>query len=138
MIRPLLFVGLVIAASALVVTCARAGEIDLVAVNRAVNAEIRPQREPAGQDVWRIGPEFGDCDDYAVTKLARLQEIGAPLADMHIATVKAGREFHAVLIVGDRVLDNRYAQVGRLSDYTIISRVSAKVALFRVKMQEPK
>lgn len=137
MTRPLLFVGLVIAASALVVTCARA-EVDLVAVNRAVNAEIRPQREPPGQDVWRINPAKGDCEDYAVTKLARLRDMGIPLASMKIATVKAGRDLHAVLIVGEHVLDNRYAQVGRLSDYTVISEMAANVALFRVKMQEMK
>lgn len=111
---------------------------DLQSVNRAVNAEIIPQREPAGQDIWRIGPTHGDCDDYAVTKLSRLADMGVPMETMSIITVRAGRDLHAALAVGEHVLDNRYAQIGRLKDYTVLSRTSAKVALFRVKMQETK
>lgn len=111
---------------------------DLQSVNRAVNDEIKPQREAPGQDVWAINPASGDCEDYAVTKLARLADAGVPMESMSIGKVMAGRQLHAVLIVDERVLDNRYAQIGRLKDYTVLSRVSAKVALFRAKMQETK
>ena len=34
-------------------------EID--AINRRVNAAIRPQREPSGQDIWKVGGVSGDC-----------------------------------------------------------------------------
>jgi predicted transglutaminase-like cysteine proteinase len=109
---------------------------DLQSVNRDVNAEIRPQLEPAGQDVWRISPEAGDCEDYALTKLVRLTDMGAPLSDMSVLIVMVGRQPHAVLAVGERVLDNRYSAVTRRSDYTVTREISAKVALFRARMDE--
>eukprot|EP01035_Chromulina_nebulosa_P009773 gene9773-13186_t len=43
---------------------------DLREVNREVNSAIRPEPNLAGLagEKWLIGPQSGDCNDYAVTK----------------------------------------------------------------------
>ncbi len=86
---------------------------ELAAVNRAVNAAILGREEPAGQDVWRLAPAVGDCEDYALTKKHRLILAGWPGERLRFATVVTeGDEYHAVLLVdharGRLVLDNRF------------------------------
>lgn len=79
--------------------------------NSAVNRAIRPRRDK-GADVWSINVRAGDCEDYVLTKRAKLIMRGVPANSLRIATAYTRRgEGHAVLVVrtnkGDFVLDNR-------------------------------
>lgn len=78
-------------------------------INTAVNALIRPKRDATEQ--WSLNPSAGDCEDFALTKRARLIRAGFPAGALRMAEVTTGRgERHAVLIVkttaGEYVLDN--------------------------------
>ena len=82
----------------------------LETVNRAVNAGITYRREAV--DRWTVWPAAGDCDDYAVTKLAVLVDAGVPRDALRLAlVVTAAGEGHMVLLArtddGAVVLDNR-------------------------------
>jgi predicted transglutaminase-like cysteine proteinase len=95
---------------------ARLGEI-----NRAINLAIRPMSDLANYgevDVWSsplttLTKGAGDCEDYAIAKMAALKAAGIPSEDLRLVilreTVRA--EDHAVLAVRleERwlVLDNR-------------------------------
>lgn len=69
-------------------------------INRQVNKDIRPQPEPAGVDVWQVGPRDGDCDDYAMTKRHDLIAAGFGSERARIAVgVARGGQLHAVLVV---------------------------------------
>lgn len=89
---------------------------ELVEVNRAVNRHIRPQNDVPGADVWTVGADVGDCDDYAVEKRKELADRGWPTAALSLAVafLRDG-EGHLVLTVrtdrGDFVLDNLEAAV---------------------------
>ena len=90
-----------------------AGRALLAEVNAEVNAAIRPRDEPFGEDVWRVAPAFGDCDDYALTKRAVLEGRGWPAASLRFATAfTEADEYHLVLLIetdqGTLVLDNRF------------------------------
>jgi predicted transglutaminase-like cysteine proteinase len=85
-------------------------------VQRAVNHAIAPQREPPGRDLWEMAPARGDCEDYALTKQARLRSAGLPRNAIRLATVELPNgESHAILTVrttrGTLVLDNLQAEV---------------------------
>lgn len=85
-------------------------------VNRMV--AYRTDRENHGRlDQWStpnetLGRASGDCEDYAILKMAILSHLGVPLTAMEIVVVKdtSRRLFHAVLSVAlhDRtvILDN--------------------------------
>ena len=87
-------------------------------VNRSVNREISPSsdRSGTGGDIWQVEAQSGDCEDYALTKRARLIALGwSPRAlRIAIAFTRSG-EGHAVLVVrtstGDVVLDNRTSAI---------------------------
>lgn len=86
---------------------------ELIAVNSGVNRAIRPQPDAPGliNDIWTLEPAAGDCDDYAVTKRARLMVLGWPAHTLLLAQVVAPTgEDHLVLVArtseGDLVLDN--------------------------------
>jgi len=84
----------------------------LASVQREVDAAIRPLEELPGVDEWLLAPAAGDCEDYALTKRARLIAAGVPSGNLYFAVVLTERdEFHTVLFVdttdGTRVLDNR-------------------------------
>jgi predicted transglutaminase-like cysteine proteinase len=84
----------------------RAGEI--AQINRAVNRSMRPavDLETFGRlDHWNINGSAGDCEDYALTKRAKLAEIGIR-ADVAVGVTRSG-ERHAVAFV-------------RLSDGTVM------------------
>lgn len=90
-------------------TAARKAE--LATVNRAINSEIISQNESGGDDVWKLSPSAGDCEDYAVTKRHRLIEQGWPASTLRLAIGYTRKgEGHLVLVVGttdgDVVLDN--------------------------------
>lgn len=83
----------------------------LKSVNMAVNSSIAPRNDPKGKDVWTLNPASGDCEDYVVTKRARLISMGIAPSALRIAYAKTrSGEGHAVLIArtskGDFVLDS--------------------------------
>jgi predicted transglutaminase-like cysteine proteinase len=89
----------------------RRAELDRV--NEAVNASIVPEPNPHGLagEVWRIGPDRGECHDFAVTKRHQLLARGWPARALLLSeVVVAGGKHHLVLVVrtsgGDLVLDS--------------------------------
>lgn len=83
----------------------------LVKVNASVNNSMRYRAERGPFDVWKIGGSTGDCEDYVLTKRAKLIQMGVPAGALRIATTHTRRgEPHAILVVktseGDYVLDN--------------------------------
>ena len=106
---------------------------EIVAVNRRVNAAIRPQPEPPGQDIWKVGGASGDCEDYALAKRDALIAAGLGSANARLAVgVLPSGEYHAVLIVttkrGDFMLDNLTNELRPLGrqNFTLISVQSAR------------
>lgn len=86
----------------------------LAAINRRVNAGIKYRGEKG--DTWSVWPQFGDCDDYAMTKRSELIKAGLPIGALRLAVCKTEKgEYHAVLIVvtdrAEYVLDNRRAAI---------------------------
>lgn len=86
----------------------------LVSINNGVNAAVAPQtdREIFGvEERWEYPDTVGDCEDYALLKRKRLNELGFPLGALLMTVGKDSRGGgHAVLTVvtdlGDFVLDN--------------------------------
>lgn len=84
-------------------------------VNIAVNTAIEPRNDAIANgfgDSWKLAPQAGDCEDYAITKRHRLISMGWPARAVRLAvTYTASGEGHMVLVVrsskGDLVLDNR-------------------------------
>ena len=87
---------------------------ELMRVNTEVNRAIiayRPSDETVATEKWLISPEFGDCNDYAVTKRHKLLAKGWPARNLLLAEVVVpSGEHHLVVVVrtdkGDLVLDN--------------------------------
>jgi predicted transglutaminase-like cysteine proteinase len=93
---------------------------ELEQVNDDVNRAITPQDDQAHYgraEYWTIPTDGrGDCEDYALTKRAKLIAAGVPARALRMAVVKTWRgEGHAVLTVatdhGDYVLDNMVQNV---------------------------
>lgn len=88
----------------------------LARVNRDVNAEIVLTADAGcseAEELWsRPTTGYGDCEDFALEKRARLREAGVSSAALTMAIVHHRTEFfaHAVLLVetdrGTFVLDN--------------------------------
>lgn len=88
----------------------------LARVNREVNAEIVSIADAGcsgAEELWsRPLDGFGDCEDFALEKRARLRDAGLPTAAMTMAIVHHRTRFfaHAVLLIetdgGTFVLDN--------------------------------
>ena len=86
---------------------------ELENVNRAVNLSILPERNEDGLagEKWLLGPVFGDCNDYAVTKRHQLIARGWPARAVLLSeVVTVSGEHHLVAVVrtngDDLVLDN--------------------------------
>jgi predicted transglutaminase-like cysteine proteinase len=83
-------------------------------VNHSVNMSIIPTRKSYGRnlgDGWTIGPDMGDCNDYAVTKRHELIAKGLPSKALRLAVVRTASGIgHLVLVVvttkGDIVMDD--------------------------------
>lgn len=89
-------------------------------VNRAVNRVLRYQEDSVNYgklDYWATPEEIidrgrGDCEDYAILKMAALKAGGVPMDDMSVVVLKDARRnvHHAVLAVRTRgaytILDN--------------------------------
>lgn len=85
---------------------------EMVEVNAAVNAAIKPENDRSGTDKWNVDVTRGDCEDYALTKRKQLIALGWSSASLRIAVALTARgEGHAVVVVktsdGDLILDNR-------------------------------
>lgn len=85
---------------------------DILQVNESVNAEIAFRNDPAGS-VATLDPVYGDCEDYAITKLDRLLRRGWAIDRFRLVVFETGNGVnHAVLLArteGGTVysLDNR-------------------------------
>jgi predicted transglutaminase-like cysteine proteinase len=116
-------------------------------VNRDVNASIIPTVKSYGSnlaDAWRIAPDMGDCNDYAVTKRHELMQSGLPSAALRLSVVKTTAGIgHLVLVVvttkGDIVLDNLTDEIRswRNTDYQWLKIQSASNAKFWYAIQAP-
>lgn len=112
----------------------------LVMVNRWVNWHVR-FRDDEGGDEWAeatltLARGFGDCEDFALAKMALLAELGVPPGDMYLVLLRDQRQGdHAVLAVNREgrlyVLDNRTDKVlpaDEIADYTPVLSFSGPFA----------
>jgi predicted transglutaminase-like cysteine proteinase len=86
---------------------------ELARVNDNVNAGIISEANLRGLagEIWLIGPDRGDCHDYAVTKRHELMQRGWPARALLLSeVVTTSGEHHLVLVVrtaeADLVLDS--------------------------------
>jgi predicted transglutaminase-like cysteine proteinase len=113
----------------------------LVAINGAVNRAItytKDQDVYGKRDYWAKPQETlakakGDCEDFAILKMAALKAAGVPASSMTLVVLKDQRRnlFHAVLAVstdrGQYILDNLRMDVPRdtaLGDYQALYSMS--------------
>ena len=92
----------------------------LLAVNNWVNWNLRYTDDAYG-DQWSSAPAtlargYGDCEDFALAKMALLEKLGVPSHEMYLVVLRDRQEVeHAILAVkrGGRlmVLDNRTDKV---------------------------
>lgn len=99
----------------------------MATINASVNASMIA-RSDKGSDTWSVGGRYGDCEDYAMTKRAKLIAAGWPSAALSLTVVKTPwGEGHAVLSVhtseGLLVLDNLTHSVKPLysAGYRVVS-----------------
>ncbi|MBY6218623.1 transglutaminase-like cysteine peptidase [Qipengyuania aquimaris] len=126
----------------LITNASQPGARDPVAmVNTWVNWNVRYRDEPPGVDQWSSAPAtirrgFGDCEDFALAKMALLKAIGVPSDDMFLVLLRDRQQGeHAVLAVKQRgrlvILDNRTDMVlpaYQVEDYTPIVSYSGPFA----------
>jgi predicted transglutaminase-like cysteine proteinase len=94
-------------------------ERQLTSVNQSINASMQPRRD-GPNDSWAVGGRTGDCEDFALTKRARLIAAGWPSSALAMTVVRTrSGESHAVLSVhtsrGILVLDNLEKSIRPLS-----------------------
>ena len=84
----------------------------LIKVQREVNGAVAFRNDERGADLWQVADREGDCEDYAIRKLATLiQEHGFPRGALTLAACRLQTGGgHAVLLVhsdlGVYALDN--------------------------------
>ena len=109
-------------------------------VNTWVNWHVRYQ-DDAGPDEWAdalstLERGAGDCEDFAMTKMALLSALGIPEDDMFLVLLRdRGNSDHAVLAVrrngGFYILDNRtdrLQEAGEIADYMPVLSYSGEFA----------
>jgi predicted transglutaminase-like cysteine proteinase len=116
-------------------------------VNHNVNTSILPTAKSYGPnlgDGWTIGPDMGDCNDYAVTKRHEFLENGLPSKALRLSVVKtAWGVGHLVLVVsttrGEMVLDNltEVIRPWQNTDYHWLKIQSASDAKFWYEVKPP-
>jgi predicted transglutaminase-like cysteine proteinase len=116
-------------------------------VNRDVNMAIAPTVKGYGsnlQEGWTIGPDLGDCNDYAVTKRHQLIENGLPAKALRLSVVKTASGIgHLVLVVistkGAVVMDNLTGTIRpwQSTDYQWLKIQSANDAKFWSEIKAP-
>lgn len=87
-------------------------------VNRDVNWEIRPMsdKEQYGRELLVVEPKsgYGDCEDYAATKVARLKKLGIETELVVVIMPDGG--WHAVAVYeGDLVLDSLHKNIQKVA-----------------------
>jgi predicted transglutaminase-like cysteine proteinase len=105
----------------------------LRSVNKSVNRTIKPvsDKDQYGiREKWVKGARAGDCEDYALTKRARLSAMGVPKASLLLAVGRSAGEAHTVLVVrtkeGDFVLNNLSDEVTPVRGSTLgISKIQS-------------
>lgn len=109
-------------------------------INQWVNWHVRYRDDAAGDEWTSAGTTlergFGDCEDFALAKMALLVAAGIPADDMFLVLLRDRRDAqHAVLVVsreGERyVLDNRTDKLltaEDVDDYTPILSFSGPFA----------
>jgi predicted transglutaminase-like cysteine proteinase len=105
----------------------------LRAVNRQINKAIKPvaDKDQYGtREKWVKGAKAGDCEDYALTKRARLSAMGVPKSSLLLAVGRNAGEAHTMLVVrtrdGDFVLNNLNDEVLPVSRSTLgISKIQS-------------
>ena len=88
-------------------------------INQHVNDSITFEDDSPSNESWRVlaSGGYGDCDDYAVTKLAKMVQAGVPRHALRltVATSKITGEWHLMLAVdtarGTYFLDNNNAHL---------------------------
>ena len=117
---------------------------ELARVNAAVNASIVPEPNLQGLagEVWLIGPDRGDCNDYAVTKRHELLKNGLPSSALRLSVIKTASGIgHLVLLVAiteqDVVLDNLTEEIRpwQTTDYRWLKIQSAANPRFWEKVE---
>jgi predicted transglutaminase-like cysteine proteinase len=86
----------------------------LKGINDKVNQSIKPRPKSYDEgpfEGWRIAPDMGDCNDYAVTKRHELLLRGLPSSGLRLSVAKTPEGVgHLVLVVtttdGNVVMDN--------------------------------
>lgn len=88
-------------------------------VHAHVNEKIAYHPEPGGRDEWRMNPTAGDCEDFAITKYAMIEQFFGPDPMRVIIGRLFGVAAHAILAVwvdGEWLIsDNRYKTLRRAS-----------------------
>lgn len=105
----------------------------LRSVNKSVNRAIKPVSDNdqfGTREKWVKNTRAGDCEDYALTKRARLSSMGIPKANLLLAIGRSAGEAHTVLVVrtkdGDFVLNNLNDEVTPISRSTLgISKIQS-------------
>ncbi len=113
-------------------------------VNSVVNAAIEP-RVDVGGDVWSLGFQFGDCEEYVLAKRELLIRLGWPRSALRITVVHDGIGYHAVLVVatdaGEFVLDNLVGYVSRVEnspyEFIVAESLDRPGAWVRIVRAEP-
>jgi len=122
---------------------------DLVRINQAVNANIRPMTDLEHYGVvekWAYPDDgYGDCEDYVLLKRRMLMEAGWPREALLITVVReTSGDGHAVLTVrtdrGDFVLDNQNAAIVLWSEsgYRFVKRQSQSDPNIWVSLGDPR
>src|ERR1700681_1712483 len=116
-------------------------------VNQSVNMSIIPAPKSYGPnlgDGWRIAPEMGDCNDYAVTKRHELIENGLPSRALRLSVVKTASGIgHLVLVIvttkGDIVMDDLTEAIRpwQSTDYHWLKIQSATDSRFWFEVKRP-
>ena len=115
----------------------------LIAVNSGINSLVRYRRDSANYgafDYWAepgetLAAAAGDCEDFAILKMAALARVGVPLSSMSLVVLqdRSRNVFHAVLSVttsrGIYILDNLSSRVMRDTD------LAAYVPLYSLSKQ---
>jgi len=122
---------------------------DLVRINQAVNANIKPMTDLEHYGVvekWAYPDDgYGDCEDYVLLKRRMLMEAGWPREALLITVVReASGDGHAVLTVrtdrGDFVLDNQNEAIVLWSEsgYRFVKRQSQSDPNVWVSLGDPR
>jgi predicted transglutaminase-like cysteine proteinase len=104
-------------------------------LNREINQlpYVSDSQQYNTREFWALLTESGgDCEDYVLTKIKRLLELGWPIQDLRVACVYTEtNEYHAVLVVSapdqDYMLDSRMDELVPVSQLTNIGYRTHKI-----------